>query len=141
MKKVVWVIQGPNLNLLGEREPEYYGKLTLAELQKELDTFAAPLGFELRHFQSNHEGVIIDKLQEIRKEAAGVLLNAAGLTHTSIVLFDTIQAINLPVVEIHLSDTSKRELFRKQSFMTPACIATFKGEKIESYKKGLKFLS
>lgn len=140
MKEVIWVIQGPNLNLLGEREPELYGSKTLRDLELELNEHANKLGYELQHYQTNHEGSIIDKLQEIRKTAVGVLINGGGYTHTSIALADTIKAIRLPVVEVHLTDPSKRELFRKQSYLSNVVIATFQGEGFQSYHKALDYL-
>ncbi|MCX7835913.1 MAG: type II 3-dehydroquinate dehydratase [bacterium] len=140
MKPTIWVIQGPNLNLLGEREPQLYGTKTLNELETELNLHAEQLGYSLQHFQSNHEGSLIDKLQEIRKSAVGALLNGGGYTHSSIALADTVKAIQIPVVEVHLTDTGKREFFRKQSYLSNVAIATFQGEGFQSYHKALDFL-
>ncbi|MDK9701208.1 MAG: type II 3-dehydroquinate dehydratase [bacterium] len=138
--RIIWVIQGPNLNLLGEREPELYGSLTLPQLQNELDQFAATLGVELRHFQSNHEGALIDKLQDVRSDTAGALLNAGGYTHSSIALGDTVRAVKYPVVEVHITDTNRRESFRRNSYLSNAALATFQGEGVLSYRKALQHL-
>ncbi len=140
MVATIWIIQGPNLNLLGEREPELYGTMSLTELQNQLDEEAKSLDLRLKHFQSNHEGQLIDQLQAIRSETDGVLLNAGGLTHTSVSLHDTIKAVSYPVVEVHLTDPSNRDFFRRTSYLTDVCVATFKGNGIASYSKGLRFL-
>lgn len=140
MRKIL-VIHGPNLNLLGEREPEVYGTTTLDELNEILESIADEESLKLEFFQSNHEGVIIDKIHENRKLVDAILINPAAYTHTSIALRDAISAVNLPTVEVHLSDVTKREDFRKISLVRGVCSAHFMGEGIESYKKGLLYLS
>lgn len=140
MKPIIAVVQGPNLNLLGEREPEIYGVKTLQELETELNEYASSFEYELEHYQSNHEGSLIDYLQSIRHRVKGILINAGAYSHTSIGLADVIQSLQIPVVEIHLSDTRKREFFRFNSFLTSVVVATFQGEGFVSYRKGLEYL-
>jgi len=137
----ILVLHGPNLNLLGEREPEIYGHTTLAELDARLIEAGQALGLEVRTAQSNQEGVLIDHLQEARQWAAGVLLNAGGYTHTSIALRDCITAIRLPVVEVHLSNIFAREEFRRVSLISPVCWGTISGFGEQSYFLGLAALA
>ena len=144
----ILVLNGPNLNLLGRREPEIYGRMTLDDLNRSIGRYAAeqldPLraddGIELVFFQTNHEGQLIDILQNAPRLYAGVIYNPGGHTHYSIALRDAIAAIEIPVVEVHLSDIDKREDFRKISVMTDVCIAQFKGEGELSYHKAVAHL-
>jgi 3-dehydroquinate dehydratase II len=129
------------MNLLGEREPEIYGFETYDELMNSLIEFGNTLGVSISYFQSNCEGEIVDKLQKIRFETDGVLLNAAAYTHTSVAIHDTIKVVQYPVVEIHMSDPQNREKFRHFSFIESVAIKTFKGEGADSYKNGLEYLS
>jgi 3-dehydroquinate dehydratase II len=137
----VLVLHGPNLNLLGEREPHIYGHATLAELDARLSARAAELGMEVRIYQSNHEGLLIDFLQSERKWAEGILINAAALTHTSWALHDALTAVALPFVEVHLSDVQKREKWRHFSVFEGNRKAVFSGKGVESYLEGLAFLA
>ena len=139
--KTVLFINGPNLNLLGERDIEIYGTLTLAELDQAVTDFAESLGLTVRCFQSNHEGILIDYLHDHRHWAQGVLINPGALTHYSYALRDAIAAVNLPAVEVHLSDIHQREPFRKTSVIAEVCIAQICGRGIDSYRDGLKLLS
>lgn len=139
MRKIL-VIHGPNLNLLGEREPEIYGSRTLEEINEILEDQVESEGLELEFFQSNHEGALIDCIHENRKSVDGILINPAAYSHTSVALRDAISAVKLPAVEVHFSDTNMREDFRKISLVRGVCAAHFMGEGIESYKKGLAFL-
>ncbi len=135
---VIYVLNGPNLNLLGTREPEIYGHDTLASIEEQVKSQGARLGFHIEFRQSNHEGVLIDWLQEAGREGAhAVLLNAGGYTHTSIAIHDAIKAIMLPVFEVHLSDPEKREDFRHLSYVGKAARACFAGHGAKSYELAL----
>jgi 3-dehydroquinate dehydratase-2 len=137
----VLVLHGPNLNLLGEREPEIYGETSLRTLDARLEEFGRGLGLEVRCAQSNHEGVLIDQLQEARRWAAGVVLNAGGYTHTSVALRDAVAAIRIPVIEVHLSNTAAREEFRWRSLIAPVCRGSISGFGERSYLLGLQALA
>lgn len=134
----ILVIHGPNLHLLGRREPEIYGKATLAELNAGIKKHAAGLGLKVRVFQSNSEGKIIDLLTANSAWADALVINPAAYTHYSYAIRDAIAALGLPAVEVHLSDISKREPFRKISVIKPVCRAQFKGEGALSYFKALE---
>lgn len=137
MRKILF-IHGPNLNLLGEREPEIYGRLTLAQINAQITAFAGKCAVEPIFFQSNHEGQIIDFLHEHRSVAVGVVINPAALTHYSYALRDAIAAINLPTVEVHLSDIHHREAFRDVSVLRDVCVAQISGLGVDSYCRGLE---
>ena len=138
----ILVLNGPNLNLLGEREPEIYGALTLSELNKNLEEYVQTRypDLELSFFQSNSEGALIDALQEARLNCDGVVFNPAAYTHYSYALLDAIAAISIPVVEVHLSDIDTREDFRRVSVVRPACIAHFQGKGLQSYTDAIQCL-
>jgi 3-dehydroquinate dehydratase-2 len=138
MKKIL-VIHGPNLNLLGERDPEIYGSMTLDKLNQELENHAGNKA-KLLFYQSNHEGALIDCLHENRKAVHGIVINPGAYTHTSIAIRDAISSIQIPVVEVHLSDIYKREEFRRVSLIRDVCKTHFLGEGIVSYKKALDYL-
>jgi 3-dehydroquinate dehydratase-2 len=137
----VLILHGPNLNLLGQREPEVYGKLDLAEIDRCLVAEGEALGLTVRTFQSNIEGVLIDALHEARTWAAGVVFNPGGYTHTSVALRDAVAAIGLPVVEVHLSNVQAREEFRRVSLIAPVCVGSIAGFGWRSYVLGLHALS
>ncbi len=134
------ILHGPNLNLLGQREPEVYGRLTLDEINSRLEAIAKQLGVGIRTKQSNSEGELIDSLQEARGWARGVIFNPGGYTHTSVALRDAISAISIPVIEVHLSNVQAREEFRKNSLIAPVCLGTIAGLGWRSYAMALRAL-
>ncbi len=136
----IWVIHGPNLNLLGTREPEVYGSTTLADIDAQLEAAAKEEGVELSRFQSNHEGELVEHLQGAPGRADGILINPAGLTHTSVVLRDALLASGLPVVEVHLSNVHAREEFRRTSLVADIAVGQVAGFGPASYLLGLRGL-
>jgi len=136
----ILVIHGPNLNLLGEREPEVYGRLTLAQLDAMLQTWAGEMKVSIVCFQSNHEGALIDFIHEHRHSADGIIINPGALTHYSYALRDALAAVQLPVVEVHLSDIHSREPFRHISVIREVCIGQIAGKGALSYQEGLQRL-
>lgn len=136
----VAVVHGPNLRLLGRREPQVYGSATLAEVDDGLHELAREIGVELETFQSNHEGQILDFLEEAAERVDGFVVNAGGLTHTSVSLRDGLVGVGLPFVEVHLSNTGAREPFRRRSFLTPVAVGVVAGFGASSYLLGLRAL-
>ncbi|MFO7889990.1 MAG: type II 3-dehydroquinate dehydratase [bacterium] len=134
----IMVIHGPNLNLLGKREPELYGTLTLREINKQITDFARSKSVKVKTFQSNHEGKIIDCIQRAEKKYTGIVINPGALTHYSYTIRDAVAAVSIPVVEAHLSDIHHREDFRRISVISPVCVDQISGLGVESYMRGIE---
>jgi 3-dehydroquinate dehydratase-2 len=137
MAMKILVLHGPNLNLLGVREPDIYGRVGMEEIDRELAVRAKDLGFELRCLQSNHEGVLIDAIHEAIGWADGILINPGAFTHTSLALRDAIASIGIPTVEVHLSNIYAREEFRRRSVIAGVCVGQISGFGANSYYLGL----
>ena len=140
MSKKILIMHGPNLNLLGEREPGIYGDTNFEAVNTRLVAFAKSLGLEADVFQSNHEGALIDKLHESRTEYAGVVLNAGAYTHYSYAIADAIKAIRIPVIEVHISNVFARDAFRSNSVIAPVCAGSISGFGVLSYELGIQAL-
>lgn len=140
MRRIL-VLHGPNLQALGGREPEVYGREALAEIDRRLHRLAPELGCEIETLQTNHEGVLLDALYGAVGRADGVLLNPGGLTHTSVALHDALRATRLPVIEVHLSNPHARERFRHDSLVSPAALGVVQGFGAESYELALRGLA
>lgn len=136
----ILVIHGPNLNLLGDREPEKYGTSTMEDINAAIGRSAKELAVEVEFFQSNCEGSLVSKIQEAKKNFDGILINPAAYTHTSIALRDAVMAVTKPCVEVHLSNIYSRESFRHHSFIAPVCVGQISGFGLDSYILGLKAL-
>ncbi len=141
MKRKILVIHGPNLNLLGEREPGIYGDVSFDKLNEKIMTHAASLDLECEIFQSNHEGEIIDKLHAARKEFFGIVLNAGAYTHYSYAISDAIKAIKIPCIEVHISNIFARDAFRSHSVIAPVCRGSISGFGLQSYYLGVTALA
>jgi 3-dehydroquinate dehydratase II len=141
MAKPVYVLNGPNLNMLGLREPKIYGRETLADVQRRAEAHAGALNLTIDFRQSNHEGELVGWIQEARDKASGIVLNAGALTHTSIALLDALNAAELPAVEVHLSNVFKRESFRHHSYISPAVVGVICGFGVNSYLLALSALA
>lgn len=135
------IINGPNLNMLGLREPDIYGKRTYADLVEYIQGVCRQTGIEAEVFQSNHEGAIVDKIQSAYGTTDGIVINPAAYTHTSVAILDALKAVSLPAVEVHISDVNSREAFRHVSYAGMACIATYAGYGFEGYKMAIERLA
>ena len=137
----ILVINGPNMNLLGVRQPEIYGRATYEDLKAMVQKEADALGVEVEFFQSNHEGALVDAIQEAYfRRIDGIVINPAAYTHTSVALLDAVKGVAIPTVEVHISDPDSREEFRHVSYIRQACIATIKGHGLEGYLEALRLL-
>ena len=136
----ILVINGPNLNMLGIREPGIYGKNTFSDLLALLGNTAKDLGVEVEQFQSNHEGDIVDKIQWAYGKIDGIVINPAAYTHTSVAILDALKAVSIPAVEVHISDVDAREPFRQISYAGMACCKTIKGHGLEGYREAMQYL-
>ena len=137
----ILVLNGPNLNLRGLREPEKYGTGTLTDLTAMIELEAERLGVTVEFYQSNHEGDLVDRIQAAYGKADGILINPAAYTHTSVALLDAVKAVRIPTVEVHITDPDTREEFRRVSYIRAACVATIKGKGFEGYLEGLRILA
>ena len=140
MKKIL-VINGPNLNMLGIREPDIYGKNDYRSLCEFIKKSADEIGLEVEIFQSNHEGEIVDKIQQAYGNKDGIVINPAAYTHTSVAILDALKAVSIPAVEVHLTDVDSREEFRKISFVSLYCEERFAGLGFDGYKKALEYFA
>ena len=136
----ILVLNGPNINMLGIREPKIYGKETYANLLAKIQNHANERGIELKMLQSNHEGVLVDEIQAAYKKFDGIVINPAAYTHTSVALLDALKAVGIPTVEVHISDVSKREDFRQISYIREACLATISGHGTDGYLEAIDLL-
>ena len=137
----ILVINGPNMNMLGIRQPEIYGRATYADLQKMIREEADQLGVEVSFFQSNHEGALVDAIQQAYFDKVdGIIINPAAYTHTSVALLDAVKAVAIPTVEVHVSDPDSRETFRHVSYIREACTATISGHGLPGYAEALHLL-
>ena len=136
----ILILNGPNINMLGVREPEIYGKENYAALLRKLQEHATRRGVEIRIVQTNHEGVLVDEIQQAYSKYQGIVINPAAYTHTSIAILDAVKAVGVPTVEVHISDVSKREDFRQISYIRAACIATISGHGTDGYLEAMDLL-
>ena len=136
----ILVINGPNLNMLGIREPDHYGKETYADLIKKIEYHCAQKGVDVELFQSNHEGNLVDKIQSAYQNVDGIVINPGAYTHTSIAILDAVKAVGIPTVEVHISKVEQREEFRKISYIRLACVKTITGHGTDGYLEAIDFL-
>ncbi len=136
----ILVINGPNLNMLGIREPDVYGRKTFSDLLSLLEQVAREEAVEIEQYQSNHEGCLVDKIQEAYGKFDGIVINPAAYTHTSVAILDALKAVSIPAVEVHISDVDSREPFRQISYASLACIKTIKGLGFEGYRQAILYL-
>lgn len=137
----ILIINGPNLNLLGLREPDIYGKRTYRDLVEMIRAEAERLGVSVEFVQSNHEGALVDAIQDAFGVFDGIVINPGAYTHTSVALLDAVKAVGVPTIEVHISDPDQREEFRKVSYIRAACIASIKGHGLEGYLEALRLLA
>ena len=136
----ILVLNGPNINMLGIREPGIYGKNTYADLLALIERTAREENLEIEHYQSNHEGDLVDKIQAAYGKADGIVINPAAYTHTSVAILDALKAVSIPTVEVHISDVDARESFRQISYAGLACVKTIKGHGLDGYREAILYL-
>ena len=136
----ILVLNGPNTNMLGIREPDIYGKNTFADLLALLDAAAVEFGVEVTQYQSNHEGCLVDEIQKAYGFYDGIVINPAAYTHTSVAILDALKAVGIPAVEVHISDVDARESFRRISYPGMACVKTIKGQGLDGYRQAIAWL-
>lgn len=137
----ILVINGPNINMLGIREPKIYGKQTFKDLLLLLESAAAEFSVDVQQYQSNHEGDLVDKIQEALGQFDGIVINPAAYTHTSVAILDALKAVAIPAVEVHISDVDAREPFRQISYAGLACVKTIKGQGLDGYRQAIAYLA
>ncbi len=136
----ILIINGPNLNMLGIREPSHYGRETYADLVGKIEAYCESKGIECECYQSNHEGCLVDKIQEAYGKFDGIVINPGAYTHTSIVLLDAVKSVSIPTVEVHISNVEEREDFRQVSYIRLACVKTITGQGTDGYLQAIDFL-
>lgn len=136
----ILVMNGPNINMLGIREPKIYGKQTFADLLKLLEETGKNFNVEIEQYQSNHEGDLVDKIQQSYGKVDGIVINPAAYTHTSVAILDALKAVSIPAVEVHISDVDSREAFRQISYAGLACEKTIKGQGLDGYRQAIEYL-
>mgnify|MGYP003304259528 FL=1 len=137
----ILVINGPNLNMLGIREPDHYGRETYADLVKKIEDHCEKKGIEVEVFQSNHEGALVDEIQRAYGKADGIVINPGAYTHTSIAILDAVKSVSIPTVEVHISKVEEREDFRQISYIRLACVKTITGHGTDGYLEAIDFLN
>ena len=136
----ILVLNGPNINMLGIREPGIYGKSSFADLLRLIEETGTQLGIDVEQYQSNHEGDLVDKIQEAYGKVDGIVINPAAYTHTSVAILDALKSVSIPAVEVHISDVDSREAFRQISYAGLACCNTIKGHGLEGYREAILYL-
>ena len=136
----IYIINGPNINMLGIREPGHYGSETYADLIEKIEKYCDDKGVDCECYQSNHEGCLVDKIQQAYGEADGIVINPGAYTHTSIALLDAVKSVSIPTVEVHISKVEEREDFRQVSYIRLACVKTITGQGTDGYLRGIDFL-
>lgn len=137
----ILVINGPNINMLGIREPDIYGRETYADLLRKIEKYAEEKSIDVEFFQSNHEGDIVDKIQQSYQKIDGIVMNPAAYTHTSVAIPDALKAVGIPTVEVHISDVDSRESFRQISYVRPVCVGCVKGRGTDGYLQAIDILT
>lgn len=140
-RPLLLILNGPNLNFLGTREPHLYGSDTLADVEEQVRARADELGFDIDFFQTNHEGVMLDHIQSFRGKAAGVVINPGAWTHTSVALRDCLLSVDMPIVEVHVTNVHKREPFRQHSYLSDVAVAVIAGAGVAGYRFGVEVLT